>query len=564
MTEFKIRRGLSSQLFPYPEYPNKLHEDLVIEPGCWYLCTDTADLFLGIQHDDRLSLKRVNGDVAPILPEGSLVSISRAEINEAGELVLYYTDGSSANLGKVVGKDGDPGVPGDPGKEGLTTAVKIGDLVYTQKDGMIELPNFVNKDYVDNKFDSIEIPEIPKNLSEFKNDAGYITQADIPNIDLTDYALKEELPVVPDKISAFENDKGYLTKHQDLSDYAKKSEIPSIAGLATEEFVTQKIADAELADKDVDLSAYYTKTEVDSLIPDTTKFLTEVPEEYVTANELAAKGYLTEHQDLSAYAKQSDLPDITGLATQSFVQEQVKNIEIPEPDLTDYYSKTETTNAINTAVSGKANVVLFGSDSLVTNPIGSFAAGENIKGLTINQILAKLLGLNETPGENPEEPEIPEIPEGVIGQIIANELSMYSVTETGELISVPFKCITMTEAEAAQPCTESEFYQIKDDSGTIIESGYQEIQANSSDIYYVIALPKELNYDSMITIKTYDIRQKLWVEAEKFKMVSDPEKVAELCEEVNIDISGIDQTTYTILVWEDLPSGSLLRYIINE
>ena len=32
---------------------------------------------------------------------------------------------------------------------------------------------------------------------------------------------------IPKKVSAFENDKGYLTKHQDLSSYAKKSDIPS-------------------------------------------------------------------------------------------------------------------------------------------------------------------------------------------------------------------------------------------------------------------------------------------------------------------------------------------------
>ena len=51
----------------------------------------------------------------------------------------------------------------------------------------------------------------------------------------------------------------------------------------------------------VDLSNYYTKTEVDSLIPDTSRFITEVPAEYVTETELNAKGYLTEHQSLTNY-----------------------------------------------------------------------------------------------------------------------------------------------------------------------------------------------------------------------------------------------------------------------
>lgn len=43
-------------------------------------------------------------------------------------------------------------------------------------------------------------------------------------------------------------------------------------------------------------------------IPDTSSFLTAVPDEYVTEDELTAKGYLTEHQDLSEYAKSADIP----------------------------------------------------------------------------------------------------------------------------------------------------------------------------------------------------------------------------------------------------------------
>lgn len=71
----------------------------------------------------------------------------------------------------------------------------------------------------------------------------------------------------------------------------------------------------------VDLSNYYTKTEVDSLIPDTSgfalkseipdvsEFITEIPAEYVTETELNAKGYLTEHQSLEGYALKTDIPE---------------------------------------------------------------------------------------------------------------------------------------------------------------------------------------------------------------------------------------------------------------
>lgn len=50
---------------------------------------------------------------------------------------------------------------------------------------------------------------------------------------------------------------------------------------------------------DVDLSNYYTKSEVDAKIPDTSGFLTAVPSEYITETELSAAGYQTEAQVLA-------------------------------------------------------------------------------------------------------------------------------------------------------------------------------------------------------------------------------------------------------------------------
>jgi hypothetical protein len=81
---------------------------------------------------------------------------------------------------------------------------------------------------------------------------------EVPEVDLTGYATEIyvtdsienainslDIPSVPTNVSAFNNDVGYLTEHQDLTEYAKKSDI-----VAT------------------DLSNYYTKTEVDSVIDD--------------------------------------------------------------------------------------------------------------------------------------------------------------------------------------------------------------------------------------------------------------------------------------------------------
>jgi hypothetical protein len=76
---------------------------------------------------------------------------------------------------------------------------------------------------------------------------------------------------------------------------------------ATEKFVTDSIAAIEFPE--TDLSNYYTKQETESLIPDTSNFLTEIPEEYVTETELTDKGFLTEHQSLDGLATTQELED---------------------------------------------------------------------------------------------------------------------------------------------------------------------------------------------------------------------------------------------------------------
>lgn len=58
MQDFKVRRGLSTTLF---SKPGEVNPKLVIEEGSWYLCTDTADLFLGVRLEDgSYTLRRIN------------------------------------------------------------------------------------------------------------------------------------------------------------------------------------------------------------------------------------------------------------------------------------------------------------------------------------------------------------------------------------------------------------------------------------------------------------------------------------------------------------------------
>lgn len=108
----------------------------------------------------------------------------------------------------------------------------------------------------------------------------------------------------------------------------------------TDIVIKQKVVTSGIAFQ-VELSNYYTKEEVDALIP--SGFITEIPSEYITESELNEKGYLTEHQSLEGYAKKSDIPDTSNFATKSEIpdtstfatKEQVEGIT------DNVYTKTE-------------------------------------------------------------------------------------------------------------------------------------------------------------------------------------------------------------------------------
>lgn len=54
------------------------------------------------------------------------IGISKASINNKGELILTFSDLSEVNLGKIVGIDGKDGVNGTDGKDGVNGADGVG------------------------------------------------------------------------------------------------------------------------------------------------------------------------------------------------------------------------------------------------------------------------------------------------------------------------------------------------------------------------------------------------------------------------------------------------------
>ena len=125
--------------------------------------------------------------------------------------------------------------------------------------------------------------EIPSKTSDLVNDSGFITQ--IPD----EYVTETELDA-----------KGYLTQHQSLAEYAKKSElfskdyndltnkptIPSVEGLASTQYVDEKVAAIVVPSLDG----------------------------YATEQWVEGKGYLTQHQSLADYSTTTQVQSMINTA----------------------------------------------------------------------------------------------------------------------------------------------------------------------------------------------------------------------------------------------------------
>ena len=219
--------------------------------------------------------------------------------------------------------------------------------------------------------------ELPTKVSQLQNDSRFITLEEVPETDLSEYAKKSELPTVPKKVSELTNDAGYITAAEvpktDLSAYAKKTDIPDVSNFITSipsEYVTESELNAKgYLTQHQDISHLAPKTSIPtkvSQLANDSNYLTSIPSNYITEAELEAKGYLTEHQSLAAYAtktyvdntvaenqpnlsgyaKKTDIPDVSGFISE-IPSEYVTDSELAakgylvEADLSEYAKKSE-------------------------------------------------------------------------------------------------------------------------------------------------------------------------------------------------------------------------------
>lgn len=271
--------------------------------------------------------------------------------------------------------------------------IRNDDSIYIKMDGqLVKLQDKLN----------INIPEI--DLSDYytkgevynKNEVNeLIDGVNAGDVDLTNYYTKQEVDDKIPSLSGYATEqwvegKNYLTEHQSLEDYAKKTDIPDVSKFITgvpAEYITEEelngkgyltsIPDTYVTDGELStaISDKVSQTALNKAIEGVENKIPSL-DGYATEQWVEDKKYLTEHQDLTDYAKKSELPSVEGLASEQWVNQQgflkehqsledyakksdiptiptsntaftndagfITLNEVPETDLSDYYTKEQT------------------------------------------------------------------------------------------------------------------------------------------------------------------------------------------------------------------------------
>ena len=247
------------------------------------------------------ALSNVNSGGGGLTPEqeeklNNAVQISDYNADKASQITIDEAQNTEINKikGDIEGKQDiiqDLNAIREGADLGKTAIQEETDPVWTAEKVNYYTKTEVNSS-LETKANKTEIPTVPTNVSEFTNDAGYLTEhrwiIDMNHLtaDIESKADKTEIPTVPTNVSAFTNDAGYLTEHQSLDNYYTKTE--SDGKYATQVVVNEEIAAriSDIREVKATLESKADKSEIPSL------------NGYATEQWVGQQGYLTEHQPL--------------------------------------------------------------------------------------------------------------------------------------------------------------------------------------------------------------------------------------------------------------------------
>ena len=170
----------------------------------------------------------------------------------------------------------------------------------------------------------VQVPSIEGLAKTTEVEATYAKKSELP--DVSGLATKQEVTnaVAAVQVPSIEGLAKTTEVDTKLADYAKKTELPSIEGLAKTTDVDAKLVDYAKKTELPDVSGLATKAEVAAItVPSV--------EGFIKGTEVDAKlvDYAKKAEVETTYAKKTELPDVSGLATKAEVTSAVAAVEVP-------------------------------------------------------------------------------------------------------------------------------------------------------------------------------------------------------------------------------------------
>lgn len=265
-------------------------------------------------------------------------SITKVTVDNNNNLIVDFSDGSSMTAGNIKTIKGDKGDTGDAGKDGFSPTVTItnatamhtvsitdvtGVQSFVVKDGTpVDMQDYYTKTEINNqlnlKADKTSIPVVPTNLSAFANDVNFINNT-VDN--LVNYYKKTET-YTQSEINTLVSNINKLTTEivQSLPTSSISTTTIYLVPVSGKQDVYSQYmyinsAWALLGETTIDLTNFYTKTEVDNKLSSKADIssIPVVPTNVSQFNNDA--GYITGYTEtdptVPAWAKQATKPTYT-------------------------------------------------------------------------------------------------------------------------------------------------------------------------------------------------------------------------------------------------------------
>ena len=266
------------------------------------------------------------------------ISITKVTVDNNNNLIIDFSDGTSITAGNIKTIKGDKGDTGDTGKDGFSPTVTItnatamhtvsitdanGVQSFVVKDGTpVDMHNYYTKTEINNqlnlKADKTSIPVVPTNLSAFTNDVNFINNT-VDN--LVNYYKKTET-YTQSEINTLISNINKLTTEivQSLPTSSISTTTIYLVPVSGKQDVYSQYMYinstwALLGETTVDLTNFYTKTEIDNKLSSKADIsnIPVVPTNVSQLNNDA--GYITGYTEtdptVPAWAKQPTKPTYT-------------------------------------------------------------------------------------------------------------------------------------------------------------------------------------------------------------------------------------------------------------